>query len=233
MVNNYCVYIHTTPNNKKYVGITCKKPQYRWNDGKGYKRNKHFFLAICKYGWENITHEIIKSNIVQEEACELEKQLIKEYKTNEREFGYNKSTGGDKSGAGVKYTPEQIQKMRKNRIYKTGWKHTEEARKMISLNNAKNLLGKKGKDHPAFNKIVSEETRKKISISKSGSNNPHFNKPSEFAKKVNQYDLENNFIKTFNSLKEAAIYLGKTHSHISQCCNGKRNKAYGFIWKFN
>lgn len=51
-------------------------------------------------------------------------------------------------------------------------------------------------------------------------------------KKVNQYDLNGNFIKTWNSIKEANDYY-KT-SHISECCNPntKRNIAKGFLWKY-
>lgn len=51
-------------------------------------------------------------------------------------------------------------------------------------------------------------------------------------RKVNQYDLNGNFIKTWNSIKEANEYY-KT-SHISECCNckSKRNITKGYIWKY-
>lgn len=32
-MNNYCVYKHTSPSGKVYVGITKLKPKYRWNNG--------------------------------------------------------------------------------------------------------------------------------------------------------------------------------------------------------
>ena len=39
----YCVYMHTNKlNNKKYIGITCRSVEVRWNSGKGYKLNRHF-----------------------------------------------------------------------------------------------------------------------------------------------------------------------------------------------
>lgn len=34
----YYVYKHIFPNGKVYIGITCKKPIYRWNNGNGYKK---------------------------------------------------------------------------------------------------------------------------------------------------------------------------------------------------
>ena len=51
-------------------------------------------------------------------------------------------------------------------------------------------------------------------------------------KKVNQYDLNGNFIKTWNSIKEANNFYGT--SHISECCNDKsnRNIAKGYLWKY-
>lgn len=51
-------------------------------------------------------------------------------------------------------------------------------------------------------------------------------------KKVNQYDLKGNFIKTWNSIREASNFY-KT-SHISECCNNNsnRNIAKGFLWRY-
>lgn len=36
-MKSYTVYKHTSPSGKVYIGITCRKPEYRWNHGKGYK----------------------------------------------------------------------------------------------------------------------------------------------------------------------------------------------------
>lgn len=51
---------------------------------------------------------------------------------------------------------------------------------------------------------------------------------------VNQYDLEGNFIATYESYQEAALALGKPRtasSSISAVCNGKRKTAYGYKWE--
>ena len=69
MNNTWSVYIHTTPSGKKYIGITSINPKERWNGGiSGYK-GQIFEYAIRKYGWNNIIHEIIATNLSQEEAC--------------------------------------------------------------------------------------------------------------------------------------------------------------------
>ena len=51
-------------------------------------------------------------------------------------------------------------------------------------------------------------------------------------KKVNQYDLQHNFIKQWNSLREIERELKFQHSIISNCCKGKRQTAYGYKWKY-
>ena len=49
---------------------------------------------------------------------------------------------------------------------------------------------------------------------------------------VMQYDKNNNYLQTFDSIVEAQKYLGITDSHISECCSGKRKSAHGYIWKY-
>ena len=48
--------------------------------------------------------------------------------------------------------------------------------------------------------------------------------------KVNQYDLRGNFIKTWDSMTEIFTELNYNISHISDCCNGKRKSANGYLW---
>lgn len=93
--NNYYIYKHTTPNGKVYIGITKQNPNRRWRNGHGYKDSILFFNAIIKYGWINITHEILKEGLTFEEANKLEKYYISLYKSNDREFGYNITAGGE------------------------------------------------------------------------------------------------------------------------------------------
>ena len=59
----YSVYMHTTPNNKKYIGITKQKPVKRWQNGGGYKNQPLMWKAIKNIGWNNITHKILFTNL--------------------------------------------------------------------------------------------------------------------------------------------------------------------------
>lgn len=73
----YTLYKHTTKSGKVYIGITSRKPEYRWRNGKAYKNNKYFYNAILKYGGNNIKHEILLTGLSKEKAEWWEKKLIK------------------------------------------------------------------------------------------------------------------------------------------------------------
>ena len=73
----YTVYKHTSPSGKVYIGITKRKPEYRWNKGKGYRKDQLlFYRAIKKYGWGNFTHEILYTGLSEKDAKNIEISLI-------------------------------------------------------------------------------------------------------------------------------------------------------------
>lgn len=47
-----------------------------------------------------------------------------------------------------------------------------------------------------------------------------------------QYDLENNFIKIWDSMRLAGDTLNISVPHICDCCKGKRKSAGGFKWQY-
>ena len=93
-MKKHCVYLHTFPNGKKYIGQAIGKPERRWGkDGNGYITQQILWDAIQKYGWNNIQHEIIKANLTQEEANNIEKEYIQKLNTIVP-HGYNIKFGG-------------------------------------------------------------------------------------------------------------------------------------------
>lgn len=127
----WTVYVHINKvNGKCYVGQTCKKPTARWQNGTGYKTQKHFWSAICKYGWDNFEHEIIASNLTQSEADILEKTLIEKLELTNPINGYNKDSGGNKGKCA-----------------------SEETKIKISLSHM-------GEKNPMYGKHMSEENKK-------------------------------------------------------------------------
>ena len=62
--------------------------------------------------------------------------------------------------------------------------------------------------------------------------NPKVKQPSRY-RKIEQYDLNNNYIKTFNSLTSVMEYLGINGTgNLCSVLNGRRKTAYGYIWKY-
>lgn len=216
--------MHISPDGKRYIGITGKKPEYRWNHGKAYKLNRHFYNAISKYGWDNFKHIIIANGISKNDACEMEQRLIAEYGTTDPTKGYNHSVGGECGSLGVKYSKEQLKESRKSRVYGSSWskgKHlTEEHRRKIS----EATKGRK----------VSEESKQKMRLAKVGY------KPVWAGKERNdEYRAAKSkpviCVETKNKyfgLMEAERQTGISHANISNCLKGKRNLAGGFHWRY-
>lgn len=93
----FCVYVHTNKENgKRYVGITSKlKPEHRWNGGRGYSENPHFYAAIQKYGWDGFEHTVLKDGLSEKDACVMERDLIRKWCTQDVRYGYNMTSGGE------------------------------------------------------------------------------------------------------------------------------------------
>ena len=55
----------------------------------------------------------------------------------------------------------------------------------------------------------------------------------ECSKKVKQYNLDGNYIKTYNSIIEASKELGIYKSNISKVCKRKMKTTGGYIWEYD
>lgn len=110
----YSIYVHTTPDGRKYVGCTSQEPEKRFNHGRHYGHCRLFKEAIKEFGWCNITHEVIDTTDSKEEALKLEAHYILLYRSNEREFGYNLKVLD-------KHNSESKQKMSTSRIGVNTW----------------------------------------------------------------------------------------------------------------
>ena len=222
----FTVYVHTNKiNGKKYVGITSKIPQKRWNNGKGYER-QHFYSAIEKYGWENFEHKILKTGLTQEEADYWEKYYIQEFDSRLGHNGYNAAIGGFHVGmTGLHHSEEAKKKMSAarfgKRLSEEHCKNLSKARKgkKFSDEHKRNLgNARRGKRH-------TEETKARIRSLLYGENSP-------CAKEVFQYTKDGCFVARWGCISDASRNLKIDGSGIGKCCNGKRKNAGGFIWTF-
>lgn len=125
----YSVYIHTTPNKKRYVGMTSMPVARRWDEGNGYRYQTLFYRAIVKYGWDNIIHEVVAEGLTKDEAVAMEMNLIDLFDTVNPEFGYNQTAGGE----GHAGTPLSLQTKRKlSAATKRQWSSPLIREKMLS-----------------------------------------------------------------------------------------------------
>ena len=208
--NNYCVYCHIVPNDKRYYGMS-QNVKRRWrSDGYDYKNNIDFYNDILFYGWNNIEHIIVAKGLSKEDAEWLEEELIKTNRTYDSEYGYNKYIGN-------KWTDEQKAKQSEansginspmygkifSEEHKAKLSESLRGRALSEEHKAKISESHKGKCH-------SEETKAKIS----GANNYN-------AKRV----ICITTMTVFDTIREGANYYGIDESGISQCCNEKRKSA--------
>ena len=93
MIDSYCVYQHTSPDGKVYIGVTRQDPQARWCGGFGYASNLYFLTDIMTYGWLNFQHEVLADGLQEEQAFEMEAELIAQHNSTNPLFGYNLNAG--------------------------------------------------------------------------------------------------------------------------------------------
>lgn len=173
--NKWCVYVHTNKiNGKKYVGITSRNPEDRWDYGCGYRGQVYFYRAIQKYGWDNFKHEVLLTNETKEYACAAEKCLIKAYASNNPKYGYNLSSGGEGGATGIPWSEERRKALSdklKGRTFSDEWRAkisesrigthlSEETKKKLSEQRQGELNNFYGKHHSEESKRIMSEKAK-------------------------------------------------------------------------
>ena len=165
--------------NKCYIGFTTKTLEFRWTKHvKDAERGSELFFhrAIRKYGPESFYKEILTESDNEEFLLNImESQYIAMYKSNNSDYGYNMTSGGE-STLGHKHSEETKQKLREQRL---GEKSPIFGKKQSQEHKEKRKLFRSGEDHPrtgktSWNKGIprTEEERKKISESHKGKKMP-------------------------------------------------------------
>ena len=208
---------------------------------------KAVYNAIKKFGWEEIKHEVLFYGLSSLDAEQKERELIALYRSNDRNYGYNLTNGGEK---GKRHSEETRHKMsiHTKGMYagilnpRFGAKCSDETKEKIR--NA--LIGKmRGDKNPNYGKPISEAQKLLISKARKGKHYPKLSesmKSSDACKKVHdqqkrkvsQYTIDGEFIRTWDSARDAALAIigrGGGQSNICSCANGKLKSAYGFLWK--
>lgn len=258
----YYVYVHTNKiNGKKYVGVTSKKPEARWQNGNGYLKNKYFTRAIKKYGWnEGFTHEVVAEGLSVEDAYQMERDLIAKYDCINPN-GYNATSGGEIGKEYSEETRKKISEANKNPSEETRKKMSESAKarcteewkeKMSALhkglfcgennpsfgnnrwdgeNNPRHIFPLVGEKNPMFGKKHTDEAKQKMSDNRKGK---MIGKDNPRARPIVQLTKDGELIRVWDYVTEAANFIGVKPWNIITCCTHpeKLKSAYGFKWMY-
>lgn len=157
---------------------TTKSAQCRFNkhvsEALNTNENRYFLNAIRKYGRDSFKIEQIDFAYTIEELKQKEINYISLLKATDRKIGYNISLGGDGT-PGVLKSKETRERMRNKAL---GRKWSNERK-----NNFSKLLKCSGRDFKS-----GKENLKNYNIKTS--------------KKINQYNINGDLIKSFNSISE-------------------------------
>ena len=232
-MDNFIVYIHIRPDTNEpfYVGKGIPGREDKLSG-----RNK-FWKNIVSKNDNKFISKIIYSNLSESDALLKERKLELELK----EKGYklvNIVECGVLGGmTNRKHSKESIIKMKEslkkhyltNPSKRKGVKMSEES----SLKKSKAMMGQKLR----LGIKDSDETKKKKSeaFKKRDIDWTYHNLMVSQKRRIPiiQYDLEGNFIKEWDSVKEFENITGlKSNGGICRCCKGKQNKALGYTWKY-
>jgi hypothetical protein len=236
--------MHTFPNGKKYIGITCRKPELRWRNGNGYSYNQYLKNAIEKYGWDNVAHEVLMDNLTREQAESWEIALIAQHRSNCRKYGYNIANGGKTAGMTSDETrlkqskiklenPSQFSNICKYSLdgkficeYKSVAMAARDVN--VSVNSIFQIFRGGAKISAGFQWKISDGSYDDIPCY-----NPKLNyNYKKMCKRIAQYTFDGDLVAVYDSGAEMERKTGICRKHIPDCCNGKRKSVGGYIWKY-
>lgn len=222
-------------NGKAYIGQHNGSKKYYFGSGTALKR------AILKHGRKAFIKEIIcEGNFGSELLDFLEQEAIDKHQTYAGKFinkGYNMTSGGAGNPNGVTKFKRKDSFIGRKKVYQyslngdyiRSYLSISEAAKEcnISYQAITNSMKKLGYKASTFQWRIKYSSR----ICKY-KDNSKANAINGRMKAVNQYDLNNNYIRTFSSAKEASSITGITVSGIRACCYGNYKYYKNYKWSF-
>lgn len=234
----YKIYAHINKvNSKKYIGQTKQSLDQRFRSGKGYKNSSKFNGAIKKYGWDGFEHILLFDGLSLEEANKKEEELIKKYDTTNDLYGYNIAYGGDNH----LQSEESINKMRLSKninkdnydFYKEVFKYNKDGCFIEKFESIREAERKTGINRTNISACCNGKAKSAGGFLWSNTYREDIKYNSLKQRQVDRYNKEGVYIDSFISAKIAGKELNIEPSSIYACCNGIRNLAGNYIWKFH
>lgn len=218
----YTVYQHKNKiNGKIYIGITMQTPEKRWGtNGNNYKSSPHFYSAIQKYGWDNFEHNILFERLSYEEACQKEQELIKQFNSMNREFGYNSTSGGDIFVMNNE-TKQKISQSMMGNTNGLGHPCSEEKKRKISAAQKGRSFTEKHKQ-----KLSKAAKQRHVPCSEKTKQRLSQNYPNK--RKIYCEELDT----IYESVQDCGRQLGIPATNISKLCNGRGKTLKGYHLKY-
>lgn len=211
------IYKITSPSGKIYIGQSIDIDK-RW---------KHYKKHICSTREQPKLHNSFKKYGIKNHVFELVEECVLEL-LNERERYWQKFYDVlSENGLNCGYVKTDTQK----------YVHSEETKKKISKKMSQ--VRQKDKGVPRDKKTIKK--MKSNHANYIGKNNPNYGKKCSKkaihkTKKVNskplqQYDLENNLVKIWNSIRDVEIFYNKHKGFISKILKKNPPLFNGYLWK--
>lgn len=245
-IRDWTIYRITNPNGRIYIGLTCNE-KTRKNDYKyaACKEQPIIYRSILKYGWENHEHSTIDSfSSTLEFAQGKEIFWVRSYMSNVRKYseqkGMNLNDGGG-SNYGLKHSEEAKKKMS---LANKGRKHTEASKKIMSeWRKGKNFYWpneetKKKMSAAAKGRKLSNETKIKLSKSCMGRPSPNKDKPmsqaqrEKYHKPILVYSLDSVLIRECPSVKSTSQEFKVSKNTVRGIAAGVIKSPTKFIFKY-
>lgn len=200
------VLIDPRTNEIRYVGRTLQKLNNRLKQHLRAKDKSHRVNWIKSLTLLEICPEIKLIDV----ACTWNDcLLLEQYYINKYKLSCNLTNMTDGGDGSMGFTHSDETKHKMSKFAKVRFTDAQEREKLkISNTKAWNKLSENDKDDIKYKKQPNMRT-------------------------IAQYDMDNNLITIFRSLREIERKLGYFRANITPCLRGIAKQGYGYIWKYH
>lgn len=228
------IYKYTSPSGKVYIGQTTREHDRRelfLNPNAKYSGGGKLENARSKYSPSSFKYEVIKRveyddiDTLREVLDELEELYISKY--DSYRSGYNSTLGGKHDKPMNGKVPNKILQYSKEGNFIKEWGSINDVVLQFHCDKSAIAACCTGKRNTILGFIWRYYSE----------NYPNTVVPTQLKRqgkrRVGQYLMNGDLVKTFDSVKDAATSVGlKSHSSISDCCNNKIKSSKGYKWKY-